>query len=112
MEEHVAQAAVLRQEPHDALRQARSGLVAEVPEGGVVGELSHLGGHRLGDLRAPVTHVDVEQPREAVDHAAAVGEREIHAPAAREEARSLLLVLLEFVDGMDQMSPVERLNFL
>jgi hypothetical protein len=112
VEEHVAQAPVGRQQAYHLFRQASGRLVAEVPEGGVVGDLAHLGGDGVGDLAATVAHVDVEQPREAVDHAAAVGQLQLDAVTAHEYLGSAILVLAELTDGMDHVCTIECLDFL
>jgi hypothetical protein len=106
-EEDVAQPPVGGQQPRQAPGQPGRRLAAEVPERGVVGQLAHLGGHRLGDLGAPVPHVDVEEAREAVHHGAAVGQLELDAAATPEDPGALALVLRELVDRVDQVRPVE-----
>jgi hypothetical protein len=112
VEQRVTQGPVGGQQVHHPLGQQRGRLVAEVPEGGVVGELAHLLGHRVGDFRAAVAHIDVEQAREAVDQGATVGQLQLHPAPAHEDLGAPLLVLPHLVDGMDEVCTVEGVDFL
>jgi hypothetical protein len=106
-EQQMRELAVDRQEPDDALRQANCALRREVPEGRVVRDLSHLLGDCVRDLGATVPDIDVEEPGKPVDHATSIGELELDALPAHDDARPLELVLPKLGDRVNEVRLVE-----